>query len=122
MAWLAMQDRLDSTGDYTNAASPPVRRDELLMESIDESFAALLGQRVKNALYAYLVNRRALDRQDIPERLDDFHECMQETFGPAAVAIEKNILARFYSKLGLNFSGGTHYSFSDFVDVTKNGV
>ncbi|MGD0175622.1 MAG: hypothetical protein ABSC50_02215 [Candidatus Bathyarchaeia archaeon] len=117
-----MQDRLDSTGGDANAALAPVRRDELLMESIDESFAALLGHRVKNTWYAYLVNRRALDREDIPERLGDFHECMQETFGQAAVAIEKNILARFYRKLGLNFSGGTHYSFSDFVDATKNGI
>jgi hypothetical protein len=122
MAWLAVQNRLDSTGDYANAALAPQGRDELLMESIDESFAALLGHDVKNALYAYLVKRRALDREDIPERLDDFHECMQETFGQAAVAIEKNILARFYSKLGLNFSGRTHYSFSDFVDATKNGI
>ncbi len=122
MAWLAVQDRPDSTGDYASAALAPVRRDELLMESIDESFADLLGHRVKNAWYAYLANRRALDREDIPERLDDFHECMQETFGPAAVAIEKNILTRFYRKLGSNFSGGTQFSFSDFADATKNGV
>ena len=97
-------------------------RDEFLMESIDESFAALLGPSVKNALYAHLVKRRALDREDIPERLDDFDECMQETFGQAAVVIERNILARFYHKLGLNPPGRTNYAFSDFVDATKKGI
>jgi hypothetical protein len=117
-----MQHRTDPTGDYTKIALPSVGRDGLLMDSIDESFTALLGQDVKNALYAYLVKRRALDRKDIPERLDDFDECMQETFGQAAVAVERNILARFYHKLGLNFSGRTDYAFSDFVDATKKSI
>ncbi len=122
MAWLAMQHRTDPTKDYTKTALPSVGRDLLLMESIDDSFTALLGQGAKNALYAYLVKRRALDREDIPERLDDFDECMQETFGQAAVVIERNILARFYHKLGLNFSGRTDYAFSDFVDATKKSI
>ena len=43
MAWLAVQDRPNSTEDYANAALAPVGRDELLMESIDESLVALLG-------------------------------------------------------------------------------
>ena len=92
------------------------------MESIDESFTALLGQTAKNALYAYLVKTRALGREEIPERLDDFDECMQETFGQAAVVIERNILARFYDKLGLNYSGRTDYAFTDFVDATKKSI
>lgn len=119
MLWLAMQHRTESTWDYAKAVLPSVGRDGLLMESIDESFTALLGQDVKNALYAHMVKRRALDKEDIPERLDDFDECMQETFGQAAAVIERNILVRFYHKLGLNFSSRTYYAFSDCVDATK---
>jgi len=119
MLWLAMQH---STGDYERAAFPSVGGDGLLMESIDESFTALLGQNVKDALYAYLVKRRALDREDIPERLDDFDEFMHETFGQAAVVIERNILARFYDKLGLNLPGRTDYAFSDFIDATRKRI
>jgi hypothetical protein len=117
-----MQARPDSTWDSARFALPSVGRDGLLIESIDESFTALLGQGVKNALYAYLVKRRALDREDIPERLDDFDECMQETFGQAALVIERNILARFYHKLGMNFSGRPDYTFSDLVNATKKSV
>jgi hypothetical protein len=122
MVWLAMQHRTESTWDYSKAALPSVGRDGLLMESIDETFTALLGQDVKNALYARMVKRRALDKEDIPERLDDFDECMQETFGRAAAVIEKSILARFYNKLGLNFSSRTYYAFPDCVDATKKTI
>jgi hypothetical protein len=122
MAWLTLQHRTESTWDYAKAALPFVGRDGLLMESIDESLTALLGQNAKNALYANFVKRRALDREGIPERLDDFDECMQETFGQAAVVIERNILARFYHKLGLNFSGRTDYAFSDFVHASKKRI
>jgi hypothetical protein len=119
MAWLAMQHRTESSWDYAKAASPFAGRNGLLMESIDESFTALLGQDVKNALYTQMMKRRALDKEEKPGRLDDFDECMQETFGKAAEVIERNILARLYHKLGLNFSGRTDYAFPDCVDATK---
>ena len=116
-----MQDRLDSAGDYRKVTLQLEGTDGLLIESIDESFAALLGQGAKDALYKYLLKRRALDMEEIPERLDDFDGCLKETFGRAAEAIERNILVRFYHKLGLNFFGKTGYAFSDYVDETKKG-
>jgi hypothetical protein len=121
MAWLAMQHLAESTWDCAKAALPFVDRNGLL-ESIDESFTVLLGQDVKNALYAHFVRRRGLGMGDIPDRLDDFDECMQETFGRAAGVIERNILARFYDKLGLNFSSRTYFAFSDCVDATKKTI
>jgi hypothetical protein len=87
---------------------PPDSEDDnaklkLLIESIDESLAALLGQAAKDAFYAHLAKRLALETGDIPEWLDDFNKYMQETFGQnAAAAIERNILTRFYYKLDLN--------------------
>lgn len=121
MAWLTMRDRLDSADDYKKVALHFENTDGLLLEAIEESFATLLGQGAKDALYKYLLKRRSLGMEEIPKRLDDFDGCLQETFGRAAEAIERNILLRFYQKLGLNFSGNTGYAFSDYVDETKKG-
>ena len=122
MAWLTMQDLLDSASDYRNLPLHFEGTAGLLVESIDESFAALLGQGAKDALYKYLMKRRALDVKEIPERLDDFDGCLQEAFGRAAEVIERNILLRFYDKLGLEFSGKTGYAFSDYVHETKKDL
>jgi len=121
MVWLAMQAKPEFTWDFAKAASPSVDRGGLLVESIDESFTALLGQNVKDAIYAHLA-KRTLDREEIPERLDEFDECLQETFGRAAPLIERNILTRYYRKLGLNFSGTRGYAFPDFVDATRKSI
>jgi hypothetical protein len=122
MVLLALQVRPESADDYTKFPLPHAGGDELLVESIDESFAVLLGQNAKTALYADFVRRRALVREDIPERLDDFDECMQETFGRAAAVIERSILIRFYHKLGSRFPGGMDYTFSDFVNASEKGI
>lgn len=114
-----MQGRLDSAGDPKKAQVNSEHAHGLLIESIDESFATLLGQSAKDALYQYLLKKRALDVKEIPERLGDFDVCLKETFGRAAEAMERYILIRFYIKLGLNFSGKSGYAFSDYVDETK---
>lgn len=122
MVWLTMQDLLHSAGDDRNFPLHFEGTNGLLVESIDESFATLLGQGAKDALYKYLMKKRALDVKEIPERLDDFDGCLQEAFGRAAEVIERNILLRFYHKLGLEFSGKTGYAFSDYVHETRKDL
>jgi hypothetical protein len=121
-----LQNQLHSASDYRDDMSSELNcfgdAYELLVESIDESFAALLGSAAKDALLRYLLMRRALDVKEIPHRMDDFEGYLREVFGRAAEAIERNILERFHHRLGVKVAGKTGYALSDNIDEKRNGV
>ena len=60
---------------------------EILVESIDEAFLTL-GEKTKSSMYFYLDTKFAISKQDIPERLDDFSDALEQILGLAARQIE----------------------------------
>jgi hypothetical protein len=60
---------------------------EILVESIDEAFLTL-GEKAKSSMYFYLDTKFAISKQDIPERLDDFSDALEQILGLAARQIE----------------------------------
>jgi hypothetical protein len=60
---------------------------QILVESIDEAFLAL-GENAKSSIYSYLETKFAISKQDIPNRVDDFSDALEEIFGMAARQIE----------------------------------
>jgi hypothetical protein len=117
--WLNMQGQLDFARDCSKGELRFENTDGLLMESIAESFAALLGPSAKDAWFRYLLRNQAIGTKEIPARLEDFDGSLREVFGRAAQVIERNILTRFYHKLGLTFSSKKGHAFSDQVDEAR---
>lgn len=60
---------------------------QILVESIDEAFLTL-GENAKSSIYFYLETKCAIPKQDIPNRVDDFSDALEEIFGMAARQIE----------------------------------
>ena len=60
---------------------------QILVESIDEAFLTL-GENSKSLLYFYLETKFAISKQDIPKRIDDFSDALEQIFGVAALQIE----------------------------------
>lgn len=60
---------------------------EILVESIDEAFLTL-GENAKSSMYFYLKTKFAISKQDIPKRVDDFSNALEEIFGMTARQIE----------------------------------
>ena len=69
---------------------------QILIESIDEAFLTL-GENAKSSMYFYLETKFAISKQDIPKRIDDFSDALEQIFGMAALQIEILIM-KFLNK------------------------
>ena len=96
--------------------------DTVLLEAIDDTFAELLGEGVKKALYDYLERNISLKRTDIPGRLNDFRAALEKVAGTASIVMEKSIAKKVYSRLGLNYTDKPGYTLSDFVAEARRNI
>jgi len=90
----------------------------MLLEAVDEGFLAL-GNELRQAVYRYLEARRGLKREELPDRLEEFSKALEGVFGVGAHVLEKVILKRLYTRLGLEFNEGEGLSFKDCVDAAR---
>ena len=89
-----------------------------MLEAIDEGFLAL-GESVRQVIYWRLENRFSLSRGEIPNRLKEFIEALNNMFGAGAEILLKIIIKRLYTKLNLNFKDVENWNFIDYVENAK---
>jgi hypothetical protein len=93
--------------------------DVLLLEAMDEALTDLLGTRTREAVYDYLERNCLIARNEIPKRMDDFFELLDETFGKGGSTIGKVIAKRLYAKLGWEFVEIQSYELMDYVRTVR---
>jgi hypothetical protein len=71
---------------------------DILLESIDKAFLNL-GENSKSAIYFHLENKFAISRQDIPDRVHDFSDTLEQIFGLAARQLEILIMKCLNEKI-----------------------
>jgi len=74
----------------------------ILLEAIDEAFS-ILGERVKVSLYFHLEDKFTIPKQDIPYRIDDFSDTLEQIFGAAATSIQILIMKKLNEKITCNY-------------------
>jgi hypothetical protein len=72
--------------------------EKLLIEAVDTVFASL-GDSCKRALYFHLKNCYDISKQEIPQRIEDFDDALEETFGIGAKLIEIEIMRALFTKV-----------------------
>jgi len=72
--------------------------DSILLESIDQALLSL-GVNARSAVYFHLTNNFAISAQNIPERIDDFSEAIDQIFGRGARQLEILILKILNQKI-----------------------
>lgn len=88
----------------------------MLIESVDETLAAVLGEIIREAIHDALRNRFSITMDQVPERLDDFSSYLEKLLGAApSKTIGKVIIKRFYAKLGLEFVERANWRLPDYV-------
>lgn len=92
---------------------------DLLVQSVDETIADLLGLRVRKVFYDSLQAERGFDREAIPEHQDSFQQFLDENFGKASQTLTKAIAKRFYTKLGWTFVEMPQYELRDYFDLAQ---
>lgn len=93
--------------------------DDLLIESIDETLAELLGRRGRAALYDHLVQNPYFPRKEIVRNLDLFLTLLGSTFGRGSEVIGKVIMRKLHSKLEWEFVEISGYRFADYLQNVR---
>ncbi len=91
---------------------------EVLLESIDDSLQ-ILGEEPKNAVYQYLSTIQSLEKNDIPDRLEDFQSGLKSALGGAARVVERLILRKLFQKIGSTFKETSEYEFAEHVNEAR---
>jgi len=101
---------------------PHLRREfnEALVESIDETIAAMLSRTVVDALYAHLQTNHSISRAEVPYRLDTLFTTLEKIFGVrSSQTISRAIARKFYLKLELEFTVNPSRTLLQYADEAK---
>ena len=73
--------------------------EKVLLEAIDESFSCL-GESGKQTIYFHLKTEYKISKEDIPSRIEDFTEALEDIFGLGAKLLEIKIMKNLFTKMG----------------------
>jgi len=74
----------------------------ILQESIDEALLTL-GENAKTSIYFHLATKFAINKRDIPDRIDDFSEALEQIFGLATRQLEILIMKYLNEKIDCSY-------------------
>ena len=70
----------------------------LLLDSIDEALLSL-GENARSSIYFHLETKFAISKKDIPDRVSDFSDALEQIFGLAASHLEILIMKYLNEKV-----------------------
>ena len=98
--------------------------EELLLEAIDEGLSSL-GKTCKPFIYFHLEKKFKISKKDIPFRIEDFAEAIEDIFGLGAKLLEIRIMKILFSKMGYSFPyfhTQEGLEFTKYIDAARIGV
>lgn len=95
---------------------------EVLVRSIDETIAALLGSRVAEAFHSHLQRFHDIKPDEIPYRLTTVHQVLSKIFGASWKTVEKAAAKTLYTNLGLPFVEFPNRTLVDYVEDAKRSL
>lgn len=75
----------------------------ILLESIDDALLTL-GEKSRSLIYFHLETKFAISRQDIPDRVGDFSDALEQIFGLAAQHLEILIMKHLNERIDCSYS------------------
>ncbi len=97
---------------------------EILLVSIDQAFSTL-GEKSKTAIYRTLEANFALSRHDIPNRVPDFSDALEQIFGLASKQLEILIMKCLNTKVACSYKWEgpkwlvPNVTFTEYVKLAK---
>jgi hypothetical protein len=95
--------------------------EKVLLEAIDESLSCL-GKSGKQTIYFHLKTEYKLSKQDIPSRIEDFTEALEDIFGLGAKLLEINIMKSMFTKMGYlqpRFHAEQSLEFTKYIESAR---
>lgn len=91
----------------------------LLLESIDEALADLLGRRSRDQIYDHLATHYRYGREEIPTKIVEFYDFLEKMFSSASRTVGRTIIRRLSDKLGYEFVNVPGFEFFDYLDALR---
>ena len=91
---------------------------QVLLECVDEGLS-VLGDEPRQAVYQYLSTIHSLDREQIPDKIDEFATGLRKALGSASKVIERLILKKLFQKMGSTFRETSELEFADYIQDAK---
>jgi hypothetical protein len=98
--------------------------DQILLDAIDEALLNL-GESVKTAIYFHLEELFKIKKQEIPQRINDFSNALEQIFGLGAIHIRILILKSLHSKIRIVCELISHewaipeITFQEYINLAK---
>ena len=92
-----------------------------LLKAIDEGFS-WLGESEKQTIYFHLEKDYKISKQDIPRRIEDFTEALEDIFGLGAKLLEIKIMENLFNKirhLQPHFHTQESLEFTEYIESTR---
>jgi predicted CopG family antitoxin len=91
---------------------------DVLLDCVDEGLS-VLGNEPRLAVYQYLATIHSLDREQIPDRVEEFAAGLKKALGSASRVIERLILKKLFLRVGSAFRDVADLEFADYVRDAK---
>jgi hypothetical protein len=91
-----------------------VNFENTLLRAVDDGLL-LLGETPRKAIYYHLHEKFQLERENIPEEIEEFARALNAIFGSGAEVIEKFIVKELYRGLKFNLEEKMNFEFADYV-------
>jgi len=113
--------RLQHLPKDCNATNPGLHTnfDYLLVESIDEALADLLGRRSRDQIYDHLATQYRYGREEIPIKIFEFCEFLEQIFSSGSKTVGRTIIRRLCERLGYEFVNVSGFEFFDYLDALR---
>jgi len=98
--------------------SRPQPFNQVLLDCVDDGLS-VLGNEPKEAVYQYLATIHSLDREQIPDKVDEFSTGLRKALGGASRVIERLILKKLFQRVGSTFRETADLEFTDYVMDAK---
>jgi len=91
---------------------------QVLLDCVDEGLS-VLGSEPRQAVYQYLATIHSLEREQIPDKVDEFANGLKKALGSASRVIERLILKKLFQRIGSTFRETADLEFADYVRDAK---
>ena len=98
---------------------PERRFNELLLQSVDETIAGILGKTVSNAFTNHMHNHFGLEIQEIPDRPEVLFNALHDSFGIGGDRVGRYIVRKLYQKAGVELLENDGHTLAEYVQTLK---
>lgn len=91
---------------------------QVLLDCVDDGLS-VLGNEPRQAVYQYLSTICSLDREQIPDKVNEFAAGLKKALGSASRVIERLILKKLFQRIGSTFREAVDLEFTDYVSEAK---